>query len=149
MDMNNNDLVITSIEELRKYKEGTVVEFPPFGDGQPFVARITRPSMMSLMKAGKIPNTLLNTANSLFTGSKIADGNDDESLTKVFGVLDVICEACFLEPTYSQLKDNGIELTDDQYMFIFNYTQRGVKALENFRKFSTNTINNSDVKDVQ
>lgn len=144
----NEELVITSIEQLKQYSEGTIVELPPFGGGQPFVARIKRPSMMGLVKSGKIPNSLLNTANSLFAGGRI-DIKDDEALTKVFSVLDVICEECFLEPTYAQLKESKVELTDDQYMFVFNYTQRGVKALENFRTVATNTIHNSDVKDVQ
>ena len=40
----------------------------------------------------------------------------------------------FVEPSWSELKNAGIELTDEQYMFIFNYTQEGVKALEPFRE---------------
>ena len=58
---------------------------------------------------------------------------DDETMTKLFDIIDVICEASFVEPAYQELKDIGIELTDDQYMFIFNYTQNGVQALDSFR----------------
>ena len=54
-------------------------------------------------------------------------------MSNLFGVLDAICDACFVEPTYQQLKDNNIQLTDDQLMFVFNYTQRGVTALGSFR----------------
>ena len=54
-------------------------------------------------------------------------------MSDLFDVLDVICEACFVEPSYEQLKDAGVSLTDDQLMFVFNYTQRGVSALNNFR----------------
>lgn len=132
--MEQKELVITSIENLKKYSEGTIVELPPFGGGQPFVARIKRPSMMGLIKSGKIPNSLLSTANSLFTGTKVVHSGEDDGLKRVFEVLDCICEECFLEPSWKELKENGIDLTDDQYMFIFNYTQRGVKALENFRE---------------
>ena len=123
---------ITSLAQLTKYTEGQIIELPSFAEGQPFVARIRRPSILSLAKSGKIPNSLLQTANSLFTGNS-KETAKDSYLKDVFDVLDVICEACFLEPTYQELQEAGVELTDDQYMFIFNYTQTGVKALDSFR----------------
>lgn len=135
--MENQNLQITSIEQLKNYNAGQVVELPAFGDGQPFVARLRRPSMMSLAKKGQIPNELLNSANSLFEqgpqGLMQKGRFDEETMTKLFDIIDVICEASFVEPTYRQLKEAGIELTDDQYMFIFNYTQNGVHALDSFR----------------
>ena len=45
-----------------------------------------------------------------------------------------ICEESFVEPTYNELKSNGIQLTDEQQLFIFSYAQRGVDALKSFRK---------------
>ena len=96
------------------------------------MARIKRPSMLALAKANKIPNSLLLTAHNLFAGAGV-DKKKPEALKDVFSVLDVICEACFVEPTYQELREAGVELTDEQYMFLFNYTQRGVRALDNFR----------------
>lgn len=124
---------ITSFEDLQSYAQGQIVTLPPFAEGQPFVARLRRPSMMALVKSGKIPNTLLQTANSLFLKSSV-DDKDDGALDSLWGVLDTLCEAALLEPTYAQVKEAGLSLTDDQMMFIFNYTQQGVKALESFRK---------------
>lgn len=127
----------TTLEELKKYAQGTLVTLPSFAEGQPFVARLKRPSMLSLVQSGKIPNTLLNTANELFYGKKTEEEVDEENrndLTKMFELFDVICEASFVEPTYKQIKDSGITLSDDQFMFIFNYSQQGVKALDSFRK---------------
>lgn len=124
---------ITSLAQLTKYAEGQIVELPSFAEGQPFVARIRRPSILALAKSGKIPNTLLKTANGLFSGDA-QTRHKDSYLKDVFDVLDVVCEACFLEPTYQQLQEAGVELTDDQYMFIFNYTQTGVMALDSFRR---------------
>ena len=135
--MENQNLQITSVEQLKNYKTGQVVELPPFGDGQPFIARLKRPSMLSLAKSGKIPNSLLSSANSLFEkgpqGLMQSGRMDEETMSKMFDIIDVICEASFAEPTYNEIKESGIELTDDQYMFVFNYTQNGVQALDSFR----------------
>lgn len=129
-------LVPTSIAQIASYKQGTIVELPPFADGQPFVARMVRPSMLALIKAGKIPNSLLNQATSLFangTGALNAGGKAATNLNELFDVIDVIVNAALLEPTLDEIHSVDMELTDDQLMAIFSYTQRGVKALEQFR----------------
>lgn len=123
---------VTSFEDLQRYARGTIVQLPDFADGQPFIARMRRPSMMSLVKIGKIPNTLLITANEMFNG-KQTDADDENVLGNMFDVMEVICETALIEPTYQQIKDAGMELSDDQIMAIFNYTQVGVQALESFR----------------
>lgn len=130
---------ITDLNTLKEYSRGAIVELPPFAEGQPFVARLKRPSVLALAKAGKIPNELLNQANKLFLGTGNATTKKDDPLAmkRMFELFDVLCEATFVEPTYKELKDNGIELTDDQYTFIFQYTQSGVDALTSFRKQST------------
>ena len=56
---------ITSLSDLQTYAAGTIVRFPDFAEGQPFVARVRRPSMLVLAKQGKIPNTLLTAAGEL------------------------------------------------------------------------------------
>lgn len=124
----------TSVSELKKYAKGSIVELPPFADGQPFVARMKRPSMLKLIKEGTIPNTLLVKANELFANTQQAfDPDNEDTMQEVFDIIDIIAEASFVEPTYSEIKESGVDLTDDQLMFIFNYSQRGVKALESFR----------------
>lgn len=138
---------ITSLEALQGYSKGQIVEFPPFAEGQPLVARIKRPSLLALAKSGKIPNSLLTTANGLFAGKGI-NTKSDSALPELFQILDSLCEASFIEPTYDQLKGAGLELTDEQLMFIFNYAQTGTKALEAFRgepKNSQATVNIQEV----
>ena len=130
--MKQKILPITPLESLQEYARGAIVQLPSFSEDQPFVARLRRPSMMALAKSGKIPNSLLNTANSLFMG-KGMDSNNEGALKEVLSIVDILCDAAFVEPTYSQLKEAGVELTDEQYMAVFNYTQQGVKALEPFR----------------
>lgn len=57
---------VTTIDDLRRYAKGSLVKLPSFAAGQPFVARLKRPSMMELVKNGEIPNELLTRANELF-----------------------------------------------------------------------------------
>lgn len=123
---------ITSLDSLQEYGRGAIVQLPSFAEGQPFVARLRRPSMMALAKFGKIPNALLTTANSLFLKGGV-DAADESVMKDVLSVVDVLCAAAFVEPTYEQIQKAGVELTDEQYMFIFNYTQQGIKALQPFR----------------
>ena len=122
---------ITTLASLSLYAQGQLVELPSFGEGQPFYARLRRPSIMGLTKSGKIPNALLSAATELFTGKQ--DKSDPVDLSEIVGVVEVICEAAFIEPTYTQIKEVGLELTDEQMMAVFNYSQKGIKALEPFR----------------
>ena len=83
---------VTSIESLAEYAHGAIVQLPGFGEGQPFFARLRRPSLMALIKNGQIPNDLLSSANALFDGGSAAVANslrDDGALKKVFDVVEV------------------------------------------------------------
>lgn len=137
--MTKNNTRITSLQNLKTYTKGQIVELPPFAEGMPFVARLRRPSMLALVKSGKIPNELLKTANDLFMGrsNKSSGGSNTNELKEMFTIFDALCEASFVEPTWEEIKESGMELTDDQYTFIFNYSQQGVKALKPFRSQST------------
>lgn len=125
---------ITTVSDLQSYAAGTVVRFPDFGDGQPFVARVRRPSMLVLAKQGKIPNSLLTTAGELFAkGGSGLDADNENMLGDMYNIMDIIATAALIQPTMEEIKGVGLELSDDQLMAIFNYTQTGIKALESFR----------------
>lgn len=131
------ELPVTSLEDLKTYSKGMKVRFPDFAEGQPFVARVRRPSMLALTKSGAIPNSLLASATSLFTGSGQSQDDSDEQMdmmAKMYDVIEIIAEAALIEPTLDDVKEAGLELTDTQLMTIFNYSQQGTRALDSFRK---------------
>lgn len=138
---------VTSIQDLIEYQKGQYVRLPDFAEGMPFYARLKRPSLLALVKSGKIPNRLIITANKLFNG-KGMDEKDEGSMSDVLEIFDCLCDATFVEPSYSEMKEAGIELTDEQYLAIFNYTQQGVKALERFHIQSTHNGASVNVKAV-
>lgn len=127
-------LTITTIEELKKAASGEIVELPSFSQNCPFVARVKRPSLLALVKAGKIPNALLVRTNELFTNDGAGFDPENKSLmSEMYEVLVLIAGETLVEPSLDDIQNAGIELTDEQLMFLFNYSQQGVKALESFR----------------
>lgn len=143
------NIKVTSIDQLKIMSGGEIVKLPPFVQGQDFYAKLRRPSMLKLVQSGQIPNSLLRTANMLFSGGVNEElDRDDEFMKDLFDLIDVLAGAVFVEPSWSELKQAEIELTDEQYMFIFNYTQEGVKQLEPFREDEEVASTNQYVKSI-
>lgn len=132
--MQDEENKVTSIYDLQRYSKGQIVRLPDFAEGQPFVARMRRPSLLIMAKSGKIPNRLLSTATNLFNGGNDKNANTDSLLSDTYDVCEAIAEAALVEPTLSDIKNSGIELSDNQLIAIFNYAQRGIEALDNFRQ---------------
>ena len=132
---------VTSLEQLQAIKQTEIIELPSFEDGTKLNVEVKKPNMMQLIAAGKIPNTLLNSAMEMFNGKagekmqKAADNAGD--LKDLVGMMNVIAEASLVNPTYKQIKELGIDLTDNQLMGLLMYSQGGIKALENFRNQQT------------
>lgn len=125
---------ITTIDALKKYDDYDVVELPAFGPDKPFVAKLRRPSLLVMAKNGTIPNTLLGQANSMFFGNTLRNAKpDNDVLAKLFDIIEIMCKCAFVEPTYDQIKEAGIQMNDQQYLAVYNYTQEGVQALSSFR----------------
>lgn len=128
------EVKVTSIEQLKQDASGELVELPKFKNNSEFVARLRRPSLLKLVRSGKIPNTLLTKTNELFIESgKGFDTDDTKLLDELFKVLEIIAGETFVEPKYEDIVNAGIELTDEQLMFLFTYSQQGVQDLESFR----------------
>ena len=91
--------------------------------------------MLVLAKQGKIPNALLNAAGELFmNGGSGMDVDNSEMLSQIYDVCKIICESALLQPKIAEIESVGMELSDEQMMAIFNYSQNGIEALKPFRK---------------
>lgn len=132
---NMKPMAVTTLHDLQTYTSGSIVKLPDFAEGQPLVARMKRPSMLALAAHGQIPNSLLTTASQMFTGdvNQHVGINDSNVLKDMYDICHTMAEATLVEPTLAEIEDAGLNLTDEQLMAIFNYTQAGIKALENFR----------------
>ena len=140
---------VCTLEDLKRVFGGEIVDLPGFSAEMPvFTVRLRRPSFMAMVKNGKIPNELLTEANALFTkgtgGMASSSVDDPKMMQNMFTILDALCEAAFVEPTYEDIRSSGVELTDEQLLAVFNYTQNGVDALKQFhtvRGSSTTDLN--------
>lgn len=130
-------LKVMDIATIKEYADGAVIELPPFSTGQPFVARVRRPSMLRLVNDGTFSNPLLETVNVLFNGEpedRKKQNEDPEKMKDLYNVLDILAESMLVEPTKKELEENGLELTDEQLMFLYMYQQRGALMLKSFRR---------------
>lgn len=132
-----DELKVTSIEELLKMGAcGELVELPSFAENSKFVAKLRKPSLLGIVKSGKVPNELLVEANKLFANGAqgiTRDTLNPEMMSNMCDLLDIVCEEAFVEPKFEDLKNAGIELTDSQRLAVFSYTQSGVESLKSFR----------------
>ena len=135
---------VTDINDIINAAAPKIVELPPFDDGTPFSAKLRRPSMLMLMKSGKIPNSLMKSAQDMFkskkNGKKSAD--DEPNYSELVPMMEIICEACLVEPSMKLLKDNDVQLTDAQISAIMAFSQGGTAGLEQFRKESEDIVGN-------
>ena len=113
------ELKVTKVEDITG---GEVIELPPLYNDKPFIARLRRPSLLTLCYAGKIPNELLAVAQEIYEGKGVTEGK----IAEYAQVLNLVAEAALIEPKYIDIKDY---LSDLHIRAIFQYCQFGVKAL--------------------
>lgn len=139
-----NNMNVTSLDELKDIAKGKVVELSGWEEDRPFFVRLKRPSLQIMAMKGMIPNSLLSCATKLF----FKDKNTSLDIAEFASLQMAIAEASLVEPSVSQLDEIGLTLTDQQLMEIFTYSQSGVNGLESFRdkqKVNTNIKPSSEI----
>lgn len=142
-------MAVTSLEELKRYAEGTEVKLPDFSTGQPFTARLKRVSLMALVREGKIPNKLYSAVTKMFNQSKQENQITLDTLKENTELMEIIAKDTLLEPTYQQIEEVGLKLTEQQLLSIFNFSQAGVTELETFRAEQEDNASSEHGKGIQ
>ena len=125
---------VTSVEDLKKMSGARSVLMPPFYVGEDVIFKLKRPSLLSMASKGRIPNALLGEANELFMIGISDEDMDKNTLKNMHDLFELMALESMVEPTYEELKEAGIELTDAQLLFIYNYSQHGITSLSPFRQ---------------
>lgn len=139
---------VTSLERLREIANGTVVSLPGFIDGEPFNARLKRISLTDMIMSGKIPNPLIDRAEQIFdnmenkatqkTVKKLTKKEQKEIETMEKAMLGSI----MVEPTYQQVLDARLDLSEIQKASIMMFGMSGVSMFDNFRTKQGDTESN-------
>lgn len=123
------------MNSLDSIRTSQVVEIPGWC-GDVWKCELQRPSILALAARGAIANPLMKTARKLFYGGISPDGGD---LQEEGRVLLEIARAALVNPSFEELEAAGIQLTDEQLVAIFQFTQLGANALDRFRRLSGNS----------
>ena len=116
-------------------KTSRVVSLPGWqGDGDTFECELKRPSLLAMAAAGTIPNPLMTTARKLFLDGHIDPGKGN--LEEEGKVLLAMARAAMVSPSFDGLAERGIELTDEQLIYIWQFVQGGARALDRFRRLT-------------
>lgn len=127
---NEQELKVTSIEEIKRRAEGHPVSLPGW-DEEPWIARLRRPALNSMVLNGEIPNELLPIVEELFEDTQQTTDSESPGIEKTAQLFHLMAEKALVEPKYEQVSHL---LTDEQLIAIFHYAQAGVRALEKFRR---------------
>ena len=120
----------TPSHDFMKYAAGMEVELPGFTAGETISVRLRRPSLMLLAAEGKIPNTLLASVEDLFEkGDK-----NTVSFKERAEIFRIVAMASLVSPSWEELQNAGVNLTDLQLLYIYNFSQTGVDTLRRFRE---------------
>lgn len=121
---------ITTVASLKKLAQKTeVVILNGWDENTPFVCRLRRSGLRQMITAGKIPNPLMAAAQRLYEGQA---SRASASIKDMLKVMDIVVDNALVDPKPEELREAGIELTEEQYSAIFTYAQRGIKAVEPF-----------------
>lgn len=130
-----NTLKAITIEELKKVKT-QIIQISDFSGEGTFNVEVRRPSLLTLATRGNIPNELIGDVNDLFFGKK---EEKDIEMSKLKEIYDGIVKATLVSPTFEELKENDIQLTEVQIGELYKYVVGGVKELKYFREIQNST----------
>ena len=123
-------MAFLSGEKLTELAQGSEIELPGFAAEETISVRLRRPSLMLLAAEGKIPNTLLASVEDLFEkGDK-----NTVSFKERAEIFRIVAIASLVSPSWEELQNAGVNLTDLQLLYIYNFSQTGVDTLRRFRE---------------
>lgn len=128
--------MVTSLEKLKEIASKEY-ELPPFIDGTPFVARLKSVSTMDMAKDGKVPNPLMKSVANAIEGKnnlgKTNDMNSDDDTLKIFEFMRTVAKSSLVSPTYDEIEECGVKLTDQQITAIFSIAMGDMQKTISFR----------------
>ncbi len=122
--------MVTGIEDMKKSGGPKEVEISGW-DNDSITVKLRRPSMYEMAAAGRIPNPLLPVADALFMLN--GTGIERTKLDDLASMMELIAKSALVEPTYQEICEAGLSLTDVQFNEIYSFVVGGAATLAAFR----------------
>ncbi|MEG2623330.1 MAG: hypothetical protein RSC06_10560 [Clostridia bacterium] len=107
------------------------IELPGW-DEQPFNVLAKRPTLYNMAATGFIPNPLLDTVRTMFFAT--AKEIDVLPADKQAKALIQMAKYALVRPTYDEIADAGLTLTDAQLLTLYAFATGGAAVLDAFRR---------------
>lgn len=123
--------MITPLEAMQAAIQPEEIALSGWRRGQEITVRVRKPNFYALLAKGSIPNPLIPEMDKLFVRRDRKGYAEPDA--KFAETLVAIAELTLVEPSYQELTDAGVELTDDQLTELSIYATSGAEALATFR----------------
>lgn len=123
--------MITPLETMQAMTQPEEIALSGWKRGQEITVMVQKPNFYALLAKGSIPNPLIPEMDKLFVRRDRKGYAEPDA--KFAETLETIAELTLVEPSYQQLIDAGVELTDDQLTELSIYATSGAEALATFR----------------
>lgn len=122
--------MITDLNTLKAMSAAEEVTLSGW-NGDEIRVRLKRPALYEMAATGGIPNPLLSVADALFSGN--SEAIKRAPMDEVAKTLRTLAKAALIEPSWDELTEAGITLTDQQINEIYAYIVGGAAQLGRFR----------------
>lgn len=126
-------MAVTSLEAILAQApiQPEELTLPGWKPDAEITVRVRRPSLYAMLAANAALNPLIPELNKLFVGHNYASSqNPTNAYAKA---LVAIARECLVDPTYAQLEEAGVQLTDEQLLQLSLYATEGMDWLCSFR----------------
>ena len=123
--------MIVDLKAMAEKYAPQVYEIHSWEPGEMMEVRLTRPSLYNMARMGLVPNPLMGAMQAMFSADpKRVDAVDAK---KQGDCVIAMAKYALVEPTYQQITDAGLTLTDQQLTDIYMFALGGAAALAAFR----------------
>lgn len=125
--------MITSIQQICAQAAPEEVTLSGFKHDQEITVALHTPSLYALLAENALPNPLLPVVKKLFQEGPQAQ-NVAEPDAGFANALRTIARETLVQPSFAELEESGVQLTDRQLLEICVYATRGPAGLAIFRE---------------
>ena len=120
------------ITELKDAVSTVTTEISGWTEEQTLEVTLKRPQLYAMLVSGNIPNPLIDVVEKLFVAA-YRPQDDNQRVLEAQGLMEIAKEA-LVKPSFAEVEEAGLQLTDSQLLEIYAFALSGVNGLKTFRQ---------------